>query len=92
MRQRGYFAARTLPPASSSACTVSAEVHQFNPHKFKRRRIRALPELLTEVERLSLIIKIGDMPVRVNTTDPGFLAMLQDRYAGFVAPPEHCRD
>ena len=48
-----------------------------------------MPELLTEVERLSLIIKIGDMPVRVNTTDPGFLAMLQDRYAGFVAPPEH---
>jgi hypothetical protein len=48
-----------------------------------------LPELITEVERLSLIIKIGGMPVRVNTTDPGFLAMLQDRYAGFVAPPEY---
>jgi hypothetical protein len=48
-----------------------------------------LPELATEVERLSLIIKIGGMPVRVNTTDPGFLAMLQDRYAGFVASPEY---
>lgn len=40
--------------------------------------------VLTEVERLSLVIEIGGMPVRVNTTDPGFLAMLQDRYAGFV--------
>jgi hypothetical protein len=48
-----------------------------------------LPELITEVERLSLIIKIGGIPVRVNTTDPGFLAMLQDRYAGFVASSEY---
>jgi hypothetical protein len=43
-----------------------------------------LPELTTEVERLSLVIEIGGMPVRVNTTDPGFLAMLQGRYAGYV--------
>ncbi len=48
-----------------------------------------MPESITEVDRLSLIIKIGGMPVRVNTTDPGFLAMLQDRYAGFVASPEY---
>jgi hypothetical protein len=37
------------------------------------------------VDRLSLVIEIGGMPVRVNTTDPGFLGMLQDRYAGFVS-------
>jgi hypothetical protein len=43
-----------------------------------------LPELTTEVERLSLVIEIGGMPVRVNTTDPGFVTMLQDRYAGYV--------
>ncbi len=43
-----------------------------------------MPELATYVERLSLVIEIGGMPLRVNTTDPGFLAMLQDRYAGFV--------
>jgi hypothetical protein len=43
-----------------------------------------LPQLATEVERLSLVIKIGDMPVRVNTTDPGFLRLLQDRYSGFL--------
>lgn len=48
-----------------------------------------MPELITEVERLSLIIKIGGIPVRVNTTDPGFIAMLQNRYAGFVASPEY---
>ena len=39
---------------------------------------------MAEVERLSLVIEIGRMPVRVNTSDPGFLAMLQDRYAGFL--------
>lgn len=49
-----------------------------------------MPELaqtLTEeeVERLSLVIEVGGMPVRVNTIDPLFLAMLRDRYAGFVS-------
>jgi hypothetical protein len=48
-----------------------------------------LPELTTEVDRLSLVIEIGGMPVRVNTTDPGFLAMLQNRYAGFVGTSRH---
>jgi hypothetical protein len=43
-----------------------------------------LPELITEMERLSLVIEIGGVPVRVNTSDPIFLNMLQDRYAGFV--------
>jgi hypothetical protein len=44
-----------------------------------------LPQLTTEVDRLSLVIEIGDMPVRVHTTDPQFLGVLQDRYAGFVS-------
>jgi hypothetical protein len=47
-----------------------------------------LPELATDVERLSLVIEIGGIPVRVHTTDPRFLAMLQDRYAGFVTSSE----
>ncbi len=48
-----------------------------------------MPELATDVERLSLVIEIGGMPVRVHTTDPVFLAMLQDRYAGFVTSSAH---
>ena len=47
-----------------------------------------MPELIAEVERLSLVIEIGGMAVRVNTSDPGFLAMLQDRYSGFVGTSE----
>lgn len=43
-----------------------------------------MPHLAAEVERLSLTIEIGKMPVRVHTSDPSFLRMLQDRYAGFV--------
>jgi hypothetical protein len=43
-----------------------------------------LPETATEVERLSVVIEIGDMPVRVNTLDAGFVAMLEQRYSGFV--------
>lgn len=47
-----------------------------------------MPELTREVERLSLMIEIGGMPVRVNTTDADFLAMLQDRYSGFCRSSE----
>lgn len=41
--------------------------------------------LSSQVECLSLVIEIGGMPVRVNTADPDFLAMLEARYAGFVS-------
>jgi hypothetical protein len=44
-----------------------------------------LPQLLTEVDRLNLVIEIGGMPVRVHTTDPDFVRLLQNRYAGFVS-------
>lgn len=43
-----------------------------------------MPELTAEVERLSLVIEIGGMPVRINATDAGFLDLLQKRYSGFV--------
>jgi hypothetical protein len=43
-----------------------------------------LPELTTDVERLSLMIEIGGTPVRLHTTEPHFFDMLHDRYAGFV--------
>ncbi|HLW84598.1 MAG TPA: hypothetical protein VKR60_05235 [Candidatus Sulfotelmatobacter sp.] len=46
-----------------------------------------MPELISPVECLHLTIEIGGMPVRVNTTDPNFLGMLQDRYAGFLGTP-----
>jgi len=44
-----------------------------------------VPELAIQVERYSVVIAIGGVPVRVNTTDADFLEMLQDRYAGFVS-------
>jgi hypothetical protein len=43
---------------------------------------------LTEVDSLSVVITIGDMPVRVKTTDPTFLSMLQNRYSGYVSSSE----
>jgi hypothetical protein len=45
-----------------------------------------VPGLATSIERYSVVIAIGGVPVRVNTTDADFLEMLQDRYAGFVSP------
>lgn len=48
-----------------------------------------MPQPVIDVARLSLVIEIGGIPVRVHTTDPDFLAMLQDRYAGFWASSGH---
>jgi hypothetical protein len=47
-----------------------------------------LPELTAEIDRLSLVIEIGNMPVRVSTTSETFLPLLQQRYAGFVSDSE----
>jgi len=44
-----------------------------------------LSDLAVDVERLSLTIEIGNMPVCVHATDPNFLDLLQERYAGFVS-------
>ncbi len=44
-----------------------------------------MPELTAEIDRLSLVIEIGGMPVRVHSPNLAFLAMLHDRYTGFVA-------
>jgi hypothetical protein len=35
------------------------------------------------------MIEIGGMPVRVNTTDPAFLVMLQHRYVGFLGASQN---
>jgi hypothetical protein len=47
-----------------------------------------LPALSAQVDRLNVIIKIGDVPVRVNTTDPGFLQILKEGYTGFLSSCE----
>ncbi len=44
-----------------------------------------MPGVATQVERYSVVIAIGGVPVRVNTTERDFLEMLQDRYAGFLS-------
>ena len=43
-----------------------------------------MPGLAAQVERFSVVIAIGGVAVRVHTADAAFLAMLEDRYAGFV--------
>jgi hypothetical protein len=48
-----------------------------------------VPGLATQVEQYSVVIAIGGVPVRVNTTDPDFLEMLENRYAGFVSGESH---
>jgi hypothetical protein len=45
----------------------------------------SVPGLATQVERYSVVIAIGGVPVRVNTTDSDFLEILQNRYASFVS-------
>jgi hypothetical protein len=47
-----------------------------------------LPQSIAEVDRLSLVIEIGGMPVRVHASDPDFLTLLENRYAGFLSETE----
>jgi hypothetical protein len=44
-----------------------------------------VPGIAAQVELYSVVIAIGGVPVRVNTSDRPFLEMLQNRYAGFVS-------
>jgi len=48
-----------------------------------------VPELIAHRDRLSLVVEIGGMPVRVNTSDPDFLDMLCTRYDGFLGVTDH---
>jgi hypothetical protein len=47
-----------------------------------------VPGLATQIERYSVVIAIGGLAVRLNTTDADFLEMLQKRYAGFLSEEE----
>lgn len=47
-----------------------------------------LSRVSAEIETLSLVIEVGGVPVRVNTCDPGFFGMLEDRYVGFIHKSE----
>ena len=44
-----------------------------------------MPGIAAQVDRYSVVIAIGGVAVRVNTTDADFLEMVQNRYAGFVS-------
>jgi hypothetical protein len=44
-----------------------------------------VPGLATQIDRHSVVIAIGGVPVRVNTRDADFLEMLENRYAGFLS-------
>lgn len=48
-----------------------------------------LPELIAEVDRLSLTIEIGELPVRVQTSDRVLFNLLHRMYGGFVSSIEH---
>ena len=45
-----------------------------------------MAHVITEVAHHGLIIEIGGMAVRVNTSDHDFLGVLRNRYAGYLSP------
>lgn len=42
----------------------------------------------SELERLSIVIEIGKMPVRINAADPQFIDLLERRYSGYIGSAE----
>jgi len=72
---------QTLQPVSLWECTVCFKEKPVCLRIFES----FVPELTTGAGLLSVVIEIGGMPVRVNTTDHNFLDMLHERYAGYVS-------
>jgi hypothetical protein len=46
-----------------------------------------MPESITAIEKQEVVIEIGRIPIRIRTVDPGFSAMLEGRYSGFLGQP-----
>jgi len=74
-----WFAVLASRHASLWGCTDCVDDQEF-----RKNRIRPTLPSTTEVERLNLVIEIGGMPVRLHTSDAAFIAMLQERYSGYV--------
>jgi hypothetical protein len=47
-----------------------------------------VPGIATQIDRYSVVIAVGGLAVRLNTTDSDFLELLQNRYAGFLSESE----
>ena len=80
---------RLFAAAPSSICILSS-----SPRNIAYKGIGAsVPGLATQVERYSVVIAIGGVPVRVNTTDADFLAMLEEplRRVRYAAAGEETR-
>ncbi len=44
-----------------------------------------MPALSSQVDRLSVVVEVGGVPVRINTTNPEFLRILHHVYGGFLS-------
>jgi len=55
----------------------------------RRTHDSPFPRLIEKPDCLSVVIAIGGVAVRLNTTSPDFLAMLKRRYVGFVSSESH---
>jgi hypothetical protein len=47
--------------------------------------------LTAGISRSAVVIEIGGLPIRLHTDDPGFLKLLEQRYAGFVSSANDVR-
>src|SRR5208283_3805764 len=77
-RARSSIFSKASPSKASAAKASASQVRNF------RGTGASVPGLAAQVERYSVVIGIGGVPVRVNTTDADFLELLEKRYAGFV--------
>jgi len=49
-----------------------------------------LPQPIIDVATSTVVIEIGDIPVRINTSEADFARLLHNRYEGFVSDNESC--
>ena len=40
-------------------------------------------------QRSDVVVEIGDLPIRLRSSDPAFIRLIQDRYTGYVSSSDH---
>src|SRR5260370_24199219 len=47
-----------------------------------------MPGVTVAPQRSDVVVEIGGLPIRLNSGDPAFIRLIQDRYTGYVSSSE----
>ena len=50
-----------------------------------------MPGVMVAPQRSDVVVEIGGLPIRLRCDDPAFVRVIQERYAGYLAPSKDAR-